>query len=422
MNKKIIPSLFICCLAITVSGYSDTKSDNAEAVESVYTAKAKGLIDLYSLSCSGDIQTIYITASTNGNEKMSEIGLKNIKIERSSDKINWTTERTVSDILLDECSVYNTSRQAFSVEGGYYYRVTLEHYAKENTQWFPQEQNVSNTSAPVFIPLEDPYNKLSLTKNILTENIAIDDDTVIPAGSTAFTVNIKENQGFSLFEFDFNIGSAYNIITDSENRPLFTKGSTVNYNSMITGSVNNENVVFTGLFFYDCLVEDGFITFYATENPDSDNTDFSVVSRELYSSSNWKEYGSGADYLSAGCPLIYYGNNTDDTPQSDKSIYMVGDINGDMTIDLTDAFDAFYVIAVSVVKDFTYMNDICDFVFPNITDIRAAYIWNNLNDSDSEMIDFSKDTALEILRYCADISSGKDIKTTSYLEEIRHSD
>ncbi len=421
MNRKIIPSFFICCLALTVAGYSDTATENANATEdNTYTAKAAGLIDLYSLGCSGDVQTIYITASTNGNEKMSEIGLKNIRIEKSSDEINWTTERTLSDMILENESVYNISKQGFSVEGDCYYRVTLEHYAKEDTRWFPKEQTVTNTSFSVYIPADDPHNKLSVMKNTLTEDVVIDDDTIIPTGTTAFTLNLEDNQGFSLFEFDLNIGSAYNIITDSENRPLFTKGSTVNYNSLITGSVNNENVVFTGLCGYDCIAEENIITFYAVENPDSADTDYSVKSRKLYSSDEWREYDSGTDYLMAGCPLICYGKETSPAPSEDKSIYMVGDIDSNMTIDLKDAFFAYYpmqIVTNSKFEDFKLMFDFC---FPNITDIRSAFIWNAYDDEESDMQDFSKDTAFELLKYCADTSSGKETTTDSYIGEIRH--
>lgn len=421
MNKKMIPSFFICCLALTIAGYSDTTTENANASENdTYTAKAAGLIDLYSLGCSGDVQTIYITASTNGNEKMSEIGLKNIRIEKSSDEINWTIERTLSDMILESESVYNLSKQGFSVEGDCYYRVTLEHYAKENTRWFPQEQTVENTSFSVYIPAEDLHNKLSVIKNTLTEDAVLDDGTVIPTGTTAFTINLEDNQGFSLFEFDFNIGSAYDIITDSENRPLFTKGSTVNYGALITGSVNNENVVFTGLCFYDCLVEGEIMTFYAIENPDSDETNYSVKSQKLYSSGNWREYGSGAGYLSAGCPIICYGKETSPVQSDDKSIYMVGDIDGNMTIDLKDAFNAYYAVSASQIGEFSYLKEYHDYCFPNITDLRAAFIWNTYGDSDSDMQDFSKDTAFELLKYCADTSSGKDITTNSYIGEIRH--
>lgn len=421
VNKKIIPSFFVCCLALTIAGYSDTSTENASASEDdIYTAKAAGLIDLYSLGCSGDVQTIYITASTNGNEKMSEIGLKNIRIEKSSDEINWTTERTLSDMILESESVYNLSKQGFSVEGDCYYRVTLEHYAKEDTRWFPQEQTVTNTSFSVYIPADDPHNKLSIMKNILTEDAVLDDGTVIPTGATAFMVNLEDNQGFSIFEFDFNIGSAYDIITDSENRPLFTKGSTVNYNSLITGSVNDENVVFMGLCLYDCIVQGNILTFYAVENDDSVYTDYSVKSKKLYSSEKWRTYDSGLAYLSAGCPLICYGKETSPATSDDKSVYMVGDIDSNMTVDLKDAFFAYYPTQVSGTYRFSNFIEMPDICFPNITDIRSAFIWNAYGDDESDMQDFSKDTAFEILKYCADTSSGKEITTDSYIGEIRH--
>ncbi|MDE7365293.1 MAG: hypothetical protein K2N27_10525 [Ruminococcus sp.] len=421
MNKKIALSFFICCLTLTVTGYSDTTTENANASENdTYTAKAAGLIDLYSLGCSGDIQTLYITASTKGNEKMAEVGLKNIRIERSSDKVNWTTERTLSDMILESESVYNISKEGFSVEGDYYYRVTLEHYAKEDTLWFPQEQTVENTSFVVYVPAEDPHNHIYLTKSILEEDVVFDDGTVIPTGTTAFAVNIEDNQGFSVFEFDLNIGSAYDIITDSENRPIFKKYHAVNYGAMITSAINNETIVFSGLCSHDCLVEGEILTFYAVENPDSDDNDYIVTSKELYSTDKWHEYGSGAAYLAAGCPLIYYGKDNSPAPPDDKSIYMVGDIDGNMTLDLVDAFNAFYAINSSWVGTFSDVKVHHDYCFPNVTDARAAYIWNRYDDSDDDMQHFSDDVALELLKYCTDTSSGKDITTDSYIGEIRH--
>ncbi len=42
-------------------------------------------------------------------------------------------------------------KYAVTVQGGYYYRVTLTHYAKEQTWFFPDEQSVTNTSSYVWV-------------------------------------------------------------------------------------------------------------------------------------------------------------------------------------------------------------------------------------------------------------------------------
>lgn len=422
MSRKVISSFMMCFLILAVTGYGDTVPENADASGDVYTAKAAGLIDLYSLSCSGDVRTLYISASTNGNEKMAEIGLKNIVIERSSDKINWTTERTLSDMTAQNKSVYNISKQKFDVEGDYYYRVSLEHYAKENTRWFPKEQSAANTSTVIFIPAQDSQNIISLTQNILTEDISTDDNNIIPAGSTAFTVNIEENQGFCLFGFNMKIGSGYEIITGEDGRPLFTKCKYVNYIADITGSVNGENVVFNGVFGDDCTVEGGIITFYAQENPESQDKSFSVDSRELYGSM-WRDYGSGVEYVNAGCPLKSY-NRESSIPffSTDQSTYIVGDFNGDMYVNLKDVFIAHHLTYTGAVlpNNFSHMKEMQDFCLPDISDIYAAFIWNKPDDPESEMLDFSSATAHELLQYCADISAGKQPETDSYTGTVYH--
>lgn len=267
--------------------------------------------------------------------------------------------------------------------------------------------------------ISDSENSVSLSREILNESVTVDDVT-IPAGATAFTINVNNNKGFSLFDFVLDIGSGYDVITDSENRPVFSKCKTVNYNSYIESAVNNETVVINGLFGYDCLTEGGIITFYANENTASDNKNASVTSSSLYSSSKWREFGSGPAYLSAGCPLVINGETIERNPIENSSVYMVGDINGNMKIDLTDAFDAFYAAYAATNSGFDQLKDACEAYFPNITDIRAAFLWNEYSDSNITMTRFTTKTATEILKYCADISAGKSHDTDSYITQTRH--
>lgn len=99
---------------------------------------------------------------------------------------------------------------------------------------------------------------------------------------------------------------------------------------------------------------------------------------------------------------------------------MVGDINGDMEIDLTDAFDAFYATYAATNSGFDQLKDTYEYYFPNITDVRAAFLWNEYSDSNITMTRFTTKTATEILKYCADISAGKNHDTDSYITQTRH--
>lgn len=136
------------------------QTNAAETDQAVVTAAsseevmplAAGLISSHSLICAAGTKTVYITATTTGSEEMSKIGFIDITIQRSSDLTNWTTEKTLSDKIKENATTYSLDKYAVSVQGGYYYRVTLTHYAKEQTWFFPDEQSVTSTSAYLWVP------------------------------------------------------------------------------------------------------------------------------------------------------------------------------------------------------------------------------------------------------------------------------
>ncbi|MDE7365294.1 MAG: hypothetical protein K2N27_10530 [Ruminococcus sp.] len=268
--------------------------------------------------------------------------------------------------------------------------------------------------------------KQSNAVSVTTEVLDLDEELIVggailKSGVTAITINVDNNDGFALFDFVLDVGSGYEIVTDTDRRPIFKKCERVNYNSYIETAVNENTVAINGIFAYDCIKEGGIITLYAKENPDGDKT-VSVKSSSLYSSRKWREYGSGTAYHEAGCPLLTSdGEVIERHPIENNSVYMVGDINGDMKIDLTDAFDAFHTTYVMTNSEFDLMNGILtQTCFPNITDVRAAFLWNAYDDDEHSMGRFTTDTALEILKYCADISTGKEHVSDSYITEIRH--
>lgn len=142
-----------CCLAMPMQA-SATETEpavTAEVSSEEIAPLAAGLISSHSLSCTAGTKTVYITARTVGTEEMSEIGFTDIKIERSSDRINWTTEKTISDKIAEDTVSHSLAKYSVSVQGGYYYRVTLTHYAKEQTWFFPDKQSVTNTSSYVWV-------------------------------------------------------------------------------------------------------------------------------------------------------------------------------------------------------------------------------------------------------------------------------
>lgn len=125
---------------------------NASSTENAASVYAAGLIADYALSCSGGSKTIYITAEVHGTATMSKIGFKNIRIQKLVNN-KWETERKAPDQISEGAMQKNIAKHPESVEGGYYYRVVLDHYAKENTWWFPKTQTVEDDySDAVWIP------------------------------------------------------------------------------------------------------------------------------------------------------------------------------------------------------------------------------------------------------------------------------
>ena len=155
MNLKSFAVVVSCMCCLSVPVQANAAEKEMTAVNAVSTGEveplAAGLISGCSLSCTQGTKTVYITAATYANERMSEIGFTDIKIQRSSDRTNWTTEKTVSDKIKEDSMSYALNEYAVTVQGGYYYRVQLTHYAKEDTWWFPDEQTVTNTSSYVWV-------------------------------------------------------------------------------------------------------------------------------------------------------------------------------------------------------------------------------------------------------------------------------
>ncbi|MCM1529775.1 MAG: hypothetical protein NC093_07245 [Alistipes sp.] len=111
---------------------------------------AEWLITNHSLSCSAATKAVEITSKTSASSSMAKIGFKNIVIQRSSDKVNWTDEVDVGDKLKSSASTYSLANYSVSVKGGYYYRVKLTHYAKESGL-FGSSQSVDVTSNSVWV-------------------------------------------------------------------------------------------------------------------------------------------------------------------------------------------------------------------------------------------------------------------------------
>lgn len=139
-------TLAFCVPTMPVKAISSENIQTNTTVQPI----AEGLIYKYTLSISASNGELIINGSTMSSDTMKSIGFKDIEIECSSDRANWSTETSLSDKLSSSSSEYRLTNHSVDVDGGYYYRVTCKHYAKESGL-FGSSQSIDNTSNVVYI-------------------------------------------------------------------------------------------------------------------------------------------------------------------------------------------------------------------------------------------------------------------------------
>ena len=113
-------------------------------------SKTAGLIQKCSLNVSGSNRKLYINGSIVASSEMKSIGYKDISIEYSSNNVNWYEETNIGNLLKSNSNNYYLNGYTVSVNGGYYYRISCDYYAKESGL-FGSSESISATSNSVWI-------------------------------------------------------------------------------------------------------------------------------------------------------------------------------------------------------------------------------------------------------------------------------
>ena len=108
-------------------------------------ATAAYLISNYQVSVTKNGTTLYINAETRSASTMKTIGFKDVTVEYSTNCSDWYEYRQPFDYTVSSASSCYMTNYPISVTNGYYYRVTLNHYAKASGI-FGSSQSVYNTS------------------------------------------------------------------------------------------------------------------------------------------------------------------------------------------------------------------------------------------------------------------------------------
>jgi len=157
------------------------------------TTPLPNLILQCSVSCSDNPGELVMNGKTQGVERMDSLGFRNVRILRSTDLKNWYEEFYIGNISMRNSLVCMVDGYTVSVQGGAYYRISCEHYARlDNTTQF-----VENLSDYVWVdgaPI------------IITSTTTATDNTSKTTRTTASSVNNSASSG--------NSGSSVNV-TDS---------------------------------------------------------------------------------------------------------------------------------------------------------------------------------------------------------------
>lgn len=131
----------------TVNAQATEQTVYETEIETEAAVTTEGLISDYSLSISKNGNMLYINANTSAFSIMKTIGFTNIVVEYSTNTNNWYTyDNDISPQTTSNAYSYSLVNFPVPVENGYYYRVALNHYAKETGWLFGNSQSVSNIS------------------------------------------------------------------------------------------------------------------------------------------------------------------------------------------------------------------------------------------------------------------------------------
>lgn len=129
--KKFLQTVSILMVAVIMFTTTAFASESANPRASNYFAMTSTYIDRYS---DNSLEIWFDVTAVDG---MSELGVRYIELQKSTDKSNWTTVKTYDKADYSQMICKNTVAHADCVtyqgSSGYYYRAYVEFYAKNSS-------------------------------------------------------------------------------------------------------------------------------------------------------------------------------------------------------------------------------------------------------------------------------------------------
>ncbi len=221
-------------------------------------------------------------------------------------------------------------------------------------------------------------NGFDVATEVLSSAVTASDGTVIPAGTTAITVSISGNTGFSSVMTKLDIASA-DVIVGEDGSPVVDAGEALG-DSLISGAECNGIVAFAAASADENTADGDVFTFYA-DNVDS----VSIIDNETAEQISSVETG-----------IIPMSSNA--------GYYVCGDVDNNDSVDSVDASAVLTALKKSSRPSLAYntVNVYPKYYFPAISTAKAAFIWthpDNLEDFNNKDAVVNERTATEILSY-----------------------
>ena len=118
--------------------------------EEPYDAGSKLIIESQ-VSGSDGSHSVMVNTLTKSDREMERIGLAYVDIQRSSDLNTWITEVELGAVWMENSVSCEISDRLVPVHGGYYYRVSVTHYAKSQGRLFSDSERIVDFSEPVWV-------------------------------------------------------------------------------------------------------------------------------------------------------------------------------------------------------------------------------------------------------------------------------
>lgn len=126
--KRFLRAICFLMAVVTLLSTAAFAAESGNARASDYFMMTSTYIDRY------DDDELEIWFDVEAVDRMDVLGVRYIKLQRSTDRTNWSTVKTYDKADYDQMTCSNTAAHAdcvtYSGSSGYYYRAYVEFYAK----------------------------------------------------------------------------------------------------------------------------------------------------------------------------------------------------------------------------------------------------------------------------------------------------